>query len=439
MAKNEQSDQVEAIEALAEHHEVSGYETLTWWETVMMFKTTVAICFLVTFSAATDGYQIGYRNIFPPHLPIDVNSDYWVSINGNIIANPGFVKQFATATDSDGKLYLTSPILAGWSSIQSVGQIIGMTHLTFVSDRWGRKVAMYWYWFILACSVLAETLARRWEIWLIAKLLAGIGIGCLQSTIPTYVSEVAPVRVRGALLMCYSFWLGIGQFMAPIALQTLSQSDPMDYLTPIYTQWSQVGLMLLIYLVVPESPAWCVSKGKLDKARKTIRFLNIGVKDLDVEQQVQVIQATLDHERTIAAEQRREKWYAIFYGTDGRRTVVSLWTLMAQQFVGLTLFGTYSSYFWQQSGVRDPFVVTCITSGINVATGAIFVFTADKVGRRKLSCNGTTLSWFATMVIGILGVVPRVKATTSLMVLSAVLWSRFPQHRHTVVDDRLTN
>lgn len=362
-----------------------------------------------------------------------------VSINGNIIANPGFVKQFATAINSDGELYLTSPILAGWSSIQSVGQIIGMTHLAFVSDRFGRKFAMYWYWLILACSVLAETLARRWEVWLIAKLLAGIGIGCLQSTIPTYVSEVAPVRARGAFLMCYSFWLGIGQFMAPIALQTLSQSDPMDYLTPIYTQWSQIGLMLLIYLIIPESPVWCVSKGKLDKARKTIRFLNIGVKDLDVEHQLHVIQLTLDHERTIAAEQRQERWYAIFKGTDGRRTVVSLWTLMAQQFVGLTLFGTYSSYFWQQSGVKDPFVVTCITSGINVATGAVLVFAADRVGRRKLSCNGTTLSWFATVVIGILGVVPKVKATTYIMVLFAVLWSEYLQNHHKYTDQTFTN
>lgn len=138
----------------------------------------------------------------------------------------------------------------------SVGQIIGMTHLTFVSDRFGRKVAMYWYWFILACSVLCESLARRWEVWLVAKLLAGIGVGCLQSTIPTYISEVAPIRIRGGLLMSYSLWFTVGQFMAPVALQVLSQTDRHDWLTPIYTQWAQIGLMIIIYLLVPESPAW---------------------------------------------------------------------------------------------------------------------------------------------------------------------------------------
>ncbi|KAJ4231878.1 hypothetical protein NW757_013847 [Fusarium falciforme] len=392
-----------ALDAAAQGQGVSGFETLTWWETVKAFKVTAAICFAVTFSAATDGYQIG--------------------INGNIIANPGFVRQFATKFDAEGEAYLASPILAGWSSIQSVGQIIGMVHLTYVSDRFGRKVAMYWYWLILACSVLAESLARRWEVWLIGKLLAGIGVGCLQSTIPAYVTEVAPIRIRGALLMCYSLWLAIGLFMAPVALQVLSESDPYDYRTPIYTQWSQIGLMLLVYLVVPESPAWCVAKGKHDQAKKALQYLNRGVQNYDIDRQIELISLNLDHERTIAAEQRREKWYAIFRGTDGLRTLISLWALMSQQFIGLTLFGTYASYFFQQAGISNPFKVTCITSGINVAAGIFIVFAADRLGRRKLSCSGTSLSWFSTLVIGILGVVPKVHATNYIMVLFAVLWN----------------
>ena len=56
----------------------------------------------------------------------------------------------------------------------SVGQIIGMLTIPFLSDRYGRKVAMWTYWVILASSVLCETLARSWPIWLVAKLLAGM-------------------------------------------------------------------------------------------------------------------------------------------------------------------------------------------------------------------------------------------------------------------------
>lgn len=48
-----------AVEAAAKGQGISGYETLSLWETVRTFKVNSAYCFLMAFSAATDGYQIG--------------------------------------------------------------------------------------------------------------------------------------------------------------------------------------------------------------------------------------------------------------------------------------------------------------------------------------------------------------------------------------------
>ncbi|CEN60929.1 hypothetical protein ASPCAL07600 [Aspergillus calidoustus] len=382
---------------------LSGYETLGLWETVKAFKMTTFVCFMMCFSAATDGYQIG--------------------INGNIIANPGFVKQFATKTNEAGEPYLAASVLSAWSAIMSVGQIIGMTSLAFITDRFGRKVAMYWYWLVLVISILLESLARKWQIWLVAKLFAGMGVGSLQSTIPAYVTEVAPTRIRGGLLMCYSFWYSLGGFFAPVALQVLSQSSPEDWLTPVYTQWAQIGVMIIIYIFVPESPVWCVNKGKYDQAKRVLHRLNYGVKDYDVDQQLQLLILSIDHERTVAAEQRSEKWYAIFKGTDGLRTVIACWTLLAQQFIGLTLFASYASYFFQQAGLEDPFQATCITTSISLAAGISLIFIADRFGRRLLSCTGTTICWAANIVVGILGVTPQVKATNYLFILFACIWN----------------
>lgn len=49
-----------ASDAAAKGQGITGYETLGVWKTVMAFKMNSLICFLVTFSAATDGYQIAY-------------------------------------------------------------------------------------------------------------------------------------------------------------------------------------------------------------------------------------------------------------------------------------------------------------------------------------------------------------------------------------------
>lgn len=47
------------VDAATKGQAVTGYETLTLWETVMTFKVATAYCFAAAFSAATDGYQIG--------------------------------------------------------------------------------------------------------------------------------------------------------------------------------------------------------------------------------------------------------------------------------------------------------------------------------------------------------------------------------------------
>lgn len=47
------------VDAAARGQAATGYEKLTPWETVKMFKISTAVCFAAAFSAATDGYQIG--------------------------------------------------------------------------------------------------------------------------------------------------------------------------------------------------------------------------------------------------------------------------------------------------------------------------------------------------------------------------------------------
>lgn len=50
----------EAFEAAAQGQATTGFETLTLWETVKTFRIATLVCFAAAFSAATDGYQIGY-------------------------------------------------------------------------------------------------------------------------------------------------------------------------------------------------------------------------------------------------------------------------------------------------------------------------------------------------------------------------------------------
>ncbi|KAK7222342.1 hypothetical protein V2G26_010345 [Clonostachys chloroleuca] len=305
----------------------------------------------------------------------------------------------------------------------SVGQVIGTVSISFVLNRFGRKAAMYWLWIILVASVLAESLSRTWQVWLIGKLLAGIGVGSLQATLPTYIAEISPDRIRGALCMLYQFWWTVGSFFAQIALREIDVKTPMNWLTPVYTQWGQIGVMAIIFLVIPETPQWCVAKGREAQAKKCIRTLHWDIPNYDVDRHYQRLVLLLDHEKQVAEEQRRQHWWAIFTGTDGRRTFISLWPSLAQQFIGLKLFGTFATYFFQQAGVGEPFTIKCITTSIKIATVLVAISATDTIGRRLMACSATTLSWVCCIIVGILGVVPDNSARTYVFVVSACLWN----------------
>lgn len=49
-------------------------------------------------------------------------------------------------------------------------------------------------------------------------------------------------------------WFVVGQLMAPVALNELNATHPYDFKTAIYTQWAMIGITIIIYVLLPESP-----------------------------------------------------------------------------------------------------------------------------------------------------------------------------------------
>lgn len=58
--------------------------------------------------------------------------------------------------------------------------------------------------------------------------------------------------LRGALVATYNFWFGVGQFVGAIALQI--QVGLVGYKQTIYSQWVFIGVMAIVWFIVPESP-----------------------------------------------------------------------------------------------------------------------------------------------------------------------------------------
>ncbi|EWG51564.1 hypothetical protein FVEG_10492 [Fusarium verticillioides 7600] len=377
-----------AAETVAQGQALSGHEHLIFWETVRTFKVASVVCLLAAFSAGADGYEI--------------------AVQASIIANKGFIQQFATAVNEESEKFLASNIIATWSAGQNVGQVLDF---------------MYTLWAILMSSVLAESLARTWPVWFGAKMLAGTGVGYLQATLLGCITEVSPTRVRGGMLMLYSFWWTLGSFCTHVVLQRLNKTDPFNRQTPVYTQWGHIVVTAIIYVLLHESPSWCVTVGQEERAKKSIRFIYRGVENFHVDRHYELLVLNVEHEKALAVEQRNESWLAIFKGTDSRRTITAMWTIVAQQFLGLALFGSFGIYFFQQAGLADPFQIKAITKSLQLIVVILAVFGIDKFGRRRMAYCATSLMWISCLIVGIIGVAPQSGASTYVFVLSACFWN----------------
>jgi MFS family permease len=202
----------------------------------------------------------------------------------------------------------------------------------------------------------------------VAKLLVGIGIGALQATLPIYITEWAPANIRGAMVVAYGFWNALGKFLAPLLLFF---ADPLNYKTPILTQWAFLALMVPIFLWIPETPYYYADRDFDEKGKAAMKRVNGGVPGYDVEMEYAVVKNIIMEERRFRHDsgQADHTWKQLllsyvecFRGNNAVRTLGAALPGCASQLTGLSFFSTYASLFFKQSGFVNPFLITTILS-----------------------------------------------------------------------------
>lgn len=71
--------------------------------------------------------------------------------------------------------------------------------------------------FLTACCLTATPIAsgftQSWQALFAVRFVMGIGIGAKNATVPIFSAELAPARVRGALVMFWQLWVVAGGYL----------------------------------------------------------------------------------------------------------------------------------------------------------------------------------------------------------------------------------
>ncbi|KAL2861785.1 general substrate transporter [Aspergillus pseudodeflectus] len=321
---------------------------------------------------------------------------------GSIIANQEFIEQFGVYHDSLDTWTLPANRQLVWTICQFAAAILGAVIVGQISDVLGRRVCFLATIGLTFLGTTIEVVSPNWGVWSLGKVIFGLAMGFMQGNTQVYVSEVAPVHIRGFMLSLFQLWLVLGSFLATCVLEGTSKvSGSWSWKAAIVSQYGIGILCLLLFLcLATESPYWLVTKGRHEAAKNVLLRLRGRESGFDVEVDLAIIKATIQQEQEESSA--GVTYLECFGGVNLRRTLIACLPMAMQQFCGFPLCGNYLAYFLTLSGLDNAFLITLISTLLSLAAVLLSFALIENVGRRP------------QLLAGVFGMIPCLLAITVL-------------------------
>ncbi|MCR2828143.1 MFS transporter [Microbacterium sp. zg.Y909] len=157
------------------------------------------------------------------------------------------------------------------ASIGFVGMAIGASLGGLLADRFGRRQVFALTLLVYGIATGASALVGGLAMLLVLRFFVGLGLGAELPVASTYVSEFAPARIRGRLIVILeAFWAVGWTAAALIGYLVIPGSDD-------GWRWAfLIGAIPAVYALIvrwrlPESPRWLERRGRTAEADAIVR------------------------------------------------------------------------------------------------------------------------------------------------------------------------
>ncbi|KAI0395545.1 general substrate transporter [Xylariaceae sp. FL0594] len=335
---------------------------------------------------------------------------YNVGILSSVLVHPGFGRAVGDLTPSRKGAVTAIYYLGTWVSYLFVSHPL--------SDRLGRRYAALVGIAIVAVGTSFEAGAGAngggggYSMMITGRIVSGLGIGVVSTSVPLYQSEVSPAGKRGKYVvlnhvgfvggLAVGFWVGYAM--------TFWTGAPTSYAE--YMSWR---LSLLVNLVpsalfsiglpfLPESPRWLIEHGREEEALISLRWLR------EESFSSEEIASELRRIKDDVVEYHRGKgtssWVSLFRD---RSLLNRLWRAALLQFMaqmcGAAAMKYYLPTLLEEVGLstRIALLAGGIESTLKIGMTVIEMLLIDRLGRRITLVSGTLAMGLALLINGVLG------------------------------------
>ena len=300
------------------------------------------------------------------------------------------------------------------TSILSAGTFFGAIIAGDLADYFGRRITIIAGCVVFIIGVILQTASSALGLLVAGRLIAGFGVGFVSAIIILYMSEVAPKKVRGAIVSGYQFCITIGLLLAScVDYGTQNRNDSGSYRIPIAIQMSWAIILGIGLFLLPDSPRYFVKKGELDRAAAVLARLRGQPQQSDyIQNELAEIVANHEYElQVIPQTSYIGGWANCFKGglsnssSNLRRTILGTSLQMMQQWTGINFIFYFGTTFFQELGtIKNPFLIGLVTTLVNVCSTPISFWAIERVGRRPLLIWGAMGMLVCEFIAAIIGV-----------------------------------
>lgn len=296
--------------------------------------------------------------------------------------------------------------LAFGQAILQAGAAMGALALApIIARRLGRRETMFAGAILTACGILLCAFVQTYALFLMARFVAGLGVGSVTYALPMYIAEVAPVQIRGILGSMMQLSCCIGQVLAClITMQPISYS--MSFALPAFP----AAIVALGIFFFPESPRFSLLKFKVlqqpdegvQRAKQSLRRLRGNEVEADKE--------LFELQQALETESEEAPWSTLFVDKSiFKRVLIANLLQWGQQFTGVNAILSQGPAMFIDAGVtftgdkvRDGLIASTFVNATILCSVIAVIFVIDVWGRRFLLLLGGAIMTASMTVAAVL-------------------------------------
>lgn len=288
----------------------------------------------------------------------------------------------------DRELNMSSFMTGFVVSVLIIGAMIGAAVGGRLNERYGRWKTLLVTAIIFTIGPLGFFFATNVEIVILSRFTLGLSAGLAAVTLPVYLSEIAPTRVRGAVTAFYNFAIVTGQFMGFLVGAALAGFEAWRWMLGLAIVPSILFFIGLFFIW--ESPRWLVKQHREEEAWRVLRYDR-------TEEEARNELAEIEEINRIEEEEDSTDWRELLAPWVRPILIVGIGLAILQQIMGINTIIYYAPTTLTNVGfeAQGASIANVAIGVMNIIAGLFAIRYADRLGRKPLllfGAIGTTLA-----------------------------------------------